>query len=264
MSTTINTNHPISPSHHPEQMTFAFMTATKGANWPHSQSFNSLPEPKSRLVDQAKSTHRVIIYCAGSRGLENFLRPLELYAFKIGVTGAETAQARVEDLRRKHYAGLWGHPTACPTQLVELPLAKDWSMWSWKPEHLQETELPSGFHLYRGALEVEFPFSVSVQDVDDAVHRALKPRSLTDYLASPLGRARLIRAGLDPDCRLMTRYTLMEVTDRISAAEELYRIKPRVEFARLVKILERAFHGLRSRSSSGPSGPAGGQAYGRR
>jgi hypothetical protein len=262
MPQSIATNPLALPAHSSEQTSFAFMASTKGANLPHLRSFNSLPEPKSRLIDHEQKTHRVIIYCAGSRGLESFLRPLELYAFKIGVTGAETAQARVEDLRRMSYAGLWGRADADPTSFVDLPMAAEWAMWSWKPEHLHGLDLPRGFHLHRGALEIEFPFSASVQDVDNAVHAALRPRSLIGYLSSAQGKARLEKAGLDPECRLWSRYTLMEVTDRISAVEEIYRIKPRVEFPRLVQILEKALAPLRSHHWDGSSRSAGGQANG--
>ena len=92
----------------PDQLAFDFGPGAQSQKTP--SHLGALGEPKNRLVDQAAQTHRVIIYCAGSRGLECFLRPLELFAFKIGVTGAESAQTRVEDLRRKTYAGLWGRP----------------------------------------------------------------------------------------------------------------------------------------------------------
>lgn len=203
-----------------------------------------LGAPASRLVNRIAGTHRVIIYCAGSRALESFLRPLELVAYKIGVTGAVSAQARVEDLRRKCYAGLWGCPDDPETHRV-LPHAGEWSMWSWRPDQLRGARLPAGFHLHQGALEIEFPLSTTVQQVDDAVHRAFKGRSLGDYLASPEGKARLVQRGLDPDSRLMTRYTLMEVLDRISVVDELYRFKPRIELPLLIRILEAGLAPLR-------------------
>ncbi len=253
----------IPASLHPDQMAFPFIPRKAPFALPASARFGALPEPKSRLIDNEQKTHRVIIYCAGSRGLESFLRPLELYAFKIGVTGAETAQARVEDLRRLNYAGLWGRANADPSALICLEHSHEWAMWAWKPEHLQGLSLPRGFHLHRGALEIEFPFSASVQDVDSAVHAALRPRSLIGYLSSAQGKARLEKAGLDPECRLWSRYTLMEVTDRISAVTEIYRIKPRVEFPRLVQILEKALAPLRSHHWDGSSRAAGGRANGR-
>jgi hypothetical protein len=252
--------HLIPAGSHPNQLAFPFPAPMAPLALPASARFDALPEPKSRLIDHEQKTHRVIIYCAGSRSLENFLRPLELYAYKIGVTGAEDPQTRVEDLRRKHYAGLWGRADADPSALRRLDQGHEWAMWAWKSEHLQGLSLPLGFHLHRGALEIEFPFSVSVEHVDAVVHAALKPRSLIDYLASPIGRTRLTANGLDPDSRLLTRYQLMEVTDRISAATEIYRIKPRVEFPRLVQTLEKALAPLRSHHWDGSSRSAGGRA----
>jgi hypothetical protein len=254
--------HLIPAGRHPDQLAFPFRAPMAPPALPASARFDALPEPKSRLVDQAQRTHRVIVYCAGSRGLENFLRPLELFAYKIGVTGAETGQARVEDLRRKHYAGLWGRADADPSALLCLEHSHEWAMWAWTSEHLQGLDLPRGFHLHRGCLEIEFPFGVSVQQVDAMVHHALKARSLSDYLGSPTGKARLAKQGLDPDSRLLTRYSLMEVTDRISAATEIYRIKPRVEFPRLVQILEKALAPLRSSGSAKLTNP-GGNTHGR-
>lgn len=228
----------------PDQLAFDFGPGHSSQKRP--SHLEALGEPHNRLVDQAAQTHRVIIYCAGSRGLECFLRPLELFAFKIGVTGAESAQTRVEDLRRKTYAGLWGRRGADEATLLSLPQSDEWALWAWKPDHLQGLSLPKGFHLHRGALEIEFPFSTPVQAVDDAVHAALKPRSLSDYLTSAKGKARLARAGLDPEARLLTRYTLMEVEDRISEVHEIYRIKPRLEFPRLIETLAKALAPLRS------------------
>jgi hypothetical protein len=233
-------DHPVD---HPDQLAFDFGPEARSDHRP--SRLEALGEPKNRLVDGEAQTHRVIIYCAGSRGLECFLRPLELFAYKFGVTGAESAQTRVEDLRRKTYAGLWGRPGGDEASHIRLPQSEEWALWAWKPDHLQGVSLPQGFHLHRGALEIEFPFSTPVQAVDDAVHSALKPRSLTDYLASPTGKARLARAGLDPEARLMTRYTLMEVEDRISEVHEIYRIKPRLEFPRLIATLAHALAPLR-------------------
>ncbi len=207
----------------------------------------ALGAPSSRLVDRVKKTHRVIIYCAGSRGLQQFLRPLEVHAFKIGVTGAESAQTRVEDLRRKSYAERWGRPGSDPASHFLIDQANEWFLWSWKPEHLRGLALPAGFHLYRGCLEVEFPFSVTVQEVDDAVHQVLKDRSLIDYFLSDEGKSRLSGLGLDPEATLLTRYTLMEVKDRISVVNEIYRFKPRVELPLFVSLLEQAFQPLRGR-----------------
>lgn len=249
--------HLIPAGPHPDQLAFPFPAPMAPPALPASARFDALPEPKSRLVDQAQRTHRVIVYCAGSRGLENFLRPLEIFAFKIGVTGAEDPQARVEDLRRKQYAGLWGRADADPSALIYLKHSHEWAMWAWKSEHLQGFNLPRGFYLHRGALEIEFPFSVSVEHVDAVVHAALKPRSLIDYLASPTGRTRLTAHGLDPDSRLLTRYQLMEVTDRISAVTEIYRFKPRVEFPRLVQILDKALAPLRSPGLAKLTNPGG-------
>lgn len=257
--------HPHPPSHSPastqaqpddNQLEFDFVPCRPAqpastASCKTPVCLPALGAPRSRLIDRQAGTHRVIIYCAGSRALESFLRPLELVAYKIGVTGAVSAQARVEDLRRKSYAGLWGRPDHPETYRL-LPNASDWSMWSWRPDQLCGAPLPNGFYLHQGALEVEFPLSTTVQQVDDAVHRAFKERSLAHYLASREGKARLMQLGLDPESRLMTRYTLMEVMDRISVVDELYRFKPRVELPLLIRTLKAGLASLQMPQAGRP------------
>jgi hypothetical protein len=91
-----------------------------------------------------------------------------------------------------------------------------------------------------GHLEVRVPFSVTVEAVDRAVHTLVKNRSLERFLASPEGQKRLVQAGLDPQGKLYTRYTLMTRQDRISRAEELYLFRPQVDLPKLMQGLSRA------------------------
>lgn len=200
------------------------------------------PPPKAvlgnRLVDAARGTHRVVIYAAGSRGLANFIRPLGITAFKLGVTSAGEAQRRVTDLRRKQYGSLFGRPGAAIECLRKIEQAEEWALVPWKLEHLGENQqLPPGFFLERDVLEIEIRLEVAVEAVDRAVHAMMAPRALDAYLASEAGRARLVAAGHDPEGVLLTPYSLMYEQLRISRVSELYLYRPQVELRRLINCL---------------------------
>jgi hypothetical protein len=217
---------------------------------PHLIPVSPLPAPRfrpNRLVDPATRHHNVIIYAAGSRGLINFGRPLGVPIFKVGVTSSQTPQRRVEDLRRKGYAALWGTAGQPVEALVAIPQAHEWCLSPFRERDLA-APLPKGFTIVDGHLEVRVPFAVTVEAVDRAVHTLLRQRSLERFLATEQGQQRLVQAGLDPKGKLYTRYTLMTRQDRISRAEELYLFRPQVDLPTLVQGLSRALAPLMATS----------------
>lgn len=171
----------------------------------------------------------------------NFLIPLGIQAFKIGVTGCISPQARIEDLRRKGYANLWGPVDGTLEDCRSLDQAEEWFLMPWREHDLADFVLPEGIHLVDGALEVELPFGIHVEDLDRAVHGLLAPRALDKFLASAEGRKRLEKTGFEPQgFEIKTKYTLMEVTDRLSAVREIYITRPRIELRAFVNALEKA------------------------
>jgi hypothetical protein len=224
------------------------MTKSNKINTPDIIHVSPLPAPRfkrNRLVDPETRHHNVIIYAAGSRGLINFGRPLGVPIFKLGVTSSQTPQRRVEDLRRKGYAALWGTAGQPVEALVSIPQAHEWCLSPFRDKDLA-APLPRGFAIVDGHLEVRVPFSVTVEAVDRAVHALLRRRSLERFLATEEGQKRLVQAGLDPSGALYTRYTLMTRTDRISRAEELYLFRPQFDLPTLVQGLSRALAPLMS------------------
>ncbi|PPD15243.1 MAG: hypothetical protein CTY25_07485 [Methylobacterium sp.] len=192
----------------------------------------------NRLVDAAGGTHRVVIYSAGSRGLANFIRPLGLTAYKLGVTSAGDAQRRVVDLRRKHYGSLFGRLDQPIEALETIEQADEWALVPWQVDPAKERrDLPPGFFLRNGVLEVEIRLDVPVETVDQAVHAMMAERALDAFLATTEGKARLRAVRRDPEGVLLTPYTLMYETVRISRVKELYLYRPQLEFPQLVACL---------------------------
>lgn len=192
----------------------------------------------NRLIDNAQGTHRAVIYGAGSRGLANFIRPMSLTAYKLGVTSSGNAQRRVADLRRKQYGSMFGQPAASPKTLHVIEQAEEWFLVPWLPEHLGKNgDLPPGFHLREGVVEVEIRCDVSIEAVDRAVHAMMAPRALDTFFSTDEGRKRLISAGYDPEGSMLTPYTLMYERVRISRVTEIYLWRPQVELRHLVDCL---------------------------
>lgn len=192
---------------------------------------------RNRLVDVAGGTHRVVIYAAGSRGLASFARTLGLTAYKLGVTSAGDAQRRIVDLRRKHYGSLYGRLDQPIEELQTIAQAEEWALVPWVVDPNECRDLPPGFFLRNGVLEIEVRLDVQVETVDQAVHAMMAERALDAFLATAEGRARLRAVGRDPEGALHTPYTLMYETIRVSRVKELYLFRPQVEFPQLVRCL---------------------------
>ena len=215
---------------------------TSRLDGPNPDSFGPPPQAvlRNRLVDVARGNHRVVVYAAGSRGLANFVRPLGLTAYKLGVTSAGDAQRRVTDLRRKHYGSLFGRVDQPIEELETIEQADEWALVPWVVDPLEENpKLPPGFHLRAGVLEIEIRLDIPVEAVDQAVHAMMAERALDAFLASQTGRARLSAIGRDPAGMLLTPYTLMFEEVRISRVKEIYLWRPQVEFPRFVASLAR-------------------------
>jgi hypothetical protein len=207
--------------------------------------------------------HHASLYLAGATHLRDFCQPLGVTAFKIGITGNRDAQARIEDLRRKRYGSLLltpdevaaGRPKSkespiavCQTDLPPaLASANEWFLIPLSPDWLAGFDMPQGMALKGNTLAMTVPAEITTEVLDKAVHELLRPRSLRSYLQTDEGRSRMIAAGRNPAAWLHTSYSLMTQKYRISAAEELYLLRPRRELPALIIALGRLLSDLKAR-----------------
>jgi hypothetical protein len=207
--------------------------------------------------------HHASLYLAGATHLRDFCQPLGITAFKIGITGNRDAQARIEDLRRKLYGSLLLTPDEAaagrrtqdkaPTILHPadpppvLASANEWFLIPLSADWLAGLDMPQGMALKGNTLAMTVPTGITTEVLDKAVHELLRPRSLRSYLQTDEGRGRMIAAGRDPAAWLHTSYSLMTEMYRISAAEELYLLRPRRELPALVTALGGLLSDLKAR-----------------
>jgi hypothetical protein len=228
-------------------------------------SFSLPPIPSMAHQRLEGGAHHASLYLAGATHLRDFCQPLGVTAFKIGITGNRDAQARIEDLRRKQYGSLLltpdqtasgkrtpdgaptpSHPPNLPPALAS---ANEWFLIPLSPDWLAGFDMPSGTALKGNTLAISVPAGITTEALDKAVHDLLRPRSLRTYLQTDEGRSRMIAAGHDPAAWLHTSYSLMTRQHRISAAEEIYLLRPRRELPALFTALGGLLKGLKIRPS---------------
>jgi hypothetical protein len=236
------------------------LVAVGGARAP---SFSLPPIPSMAHQRLEGGAHHASLYLAGATHLRDFCQPLGVTAFKIGITGNRDAQARIEDLRRKRYGSLLltpdqassgtRPPDSAPTTIhpADLPpvlaSANEWFLIPLSPDWLAGFYIPADMALKRNTLSITVPAGITTEALDKAVHDLLRPRSLRTYLQTDEGRGRMTAAGRDPGAWLHTSYSLMTREHRISAAEEIYLLRPRRELPALIAALGGLLKGLKAR-----------------
>jgi hypothetical protein len=197
-----------------------------------------------------RGTHEMVVYLLGATHLRDFLKPIGLTAWKVGVTGCREAERRAEDCRRKKYASILKRPADASDPGRMLNNGHEWFIAPVQEAWLGGNELPVGITIRDGTIRLTMPTAVTVVDVDRALHDVLHSRSLNAYLDGPDGQRRLLAAGYDPKARLHTSYTLMTPLPRLSLAKELYLIRPQRELLGLVHAIEAVAARLRAETKA--------------
>lgn len=183
------------------------------------------------------------VYVAGSgdtlkapeqpTGLHGLARRLALPLFKISATGSENALSRIEDINVERYAGMYeaesGH--ACDP---------GYDLWRLVLIHAGRKALPGApIEARPRVLRVALPSGLSVIAFEKELHQRLSSTALRRWIASSDGLRHCGDLGVDPrEGMRLTGYNVGEV-DRVSRADEIYIVKPRLDGWRLLTLVER-------------------------
>jgi hypothetical protein len=194
------------------------------------------PSPRQADLSVPTGSTRILFYIAGATHLIDFTRPLWVTAFKAGLTRATWPGARIEDLRMQRYASLLLDPKRKSEKAIQFKQPGEWFLCPLDSAMLDGAALPDGLAFHKGGIMIDVP-DASFTTFDLFLHRWLKARSLQEFLATDDGRARMTAAGYDCNSWLHTAYHLVGEQERISAAREIYMLKPRLELPLIVAAL---------------------------
>lgn len=199
-----------------------------------------IPSRQHQSLDQGS---KLAIYLAGSRATEQFLKPLGVTAYQIGLTGRRHVDDRILDKRKRRYGSILADPHNPADSPVELPLGGDVFLTRIDDAMLQGTTIPAGLSIDNGVVTFMVKPGVTVEQVDKLLSNALKDRDLNHYLGTGEGQRRMRQAGHNPRHRVMTRYSDIGTHTRLSLAQEIFLIRPRRELKGLLDLIA---HILRS------------------
>ncbi len=201
----------------------------------------ALPPIPSRRTQCLEEGLPAALYLAGSTALRDFLRPMGLTAFKLGLSGRRYIQDRIVDLRDRRYAAIVADLNNRARTRVDHPLGLEWFL-SPLPDCSGVSEvaswlakLPHG-EFRGGVVEFRVPNGIQLASLEKRFQAALYARNLNAYFDTDDGKKRLAEAGLATTTRLFTDYDLIGSTRR-SLACELFCVRPTRETAVLLQAL---------------------------
>ncbi len=212
--------------------------------------FPIAPIPSLAAQRLDKLHHDVAIYFLGGTHIRNYVKPLGVTVYKVGASGCRDAERRAEDCRRKKYASILKNPSEADAIGRVLNKGHEWFLTQIADFWLNGRPLPRGMTIANGVIRVRVPTILTVDRIDRELHGMLAPRSFHDYLDSAEGQRRLKDAGYDPAARFHTSYTGMTTEPRLSLAQELYLIRPRVELRGFVDALAAMIQSLTDEASA--------------
>ncbi len=207
-----------------------------------SELFPLAPIP-SRARQGLEAGQLLRIYIFGSRALHHALQILGVTAYIIGVTSRRDVKERILDKSLRAYASTLAdpaHPDAGSRCIVG---GNDVFLERITDAVLASVQVPNGLAIVDGVIEVRLLPGVTVEAADKAVAQVLAGRSLNRYLGTPDGQKRLIEAGIPPSFRFCTLYDDIGPAPRLSAAQEVFLIRPKRELQALLDAIAQALAG---------------------
>ena len=219
----------------------------------------SLPPIPPRKFQGLEGGVAVCLYVAGATHLRDFLRPLGVTAFKLGLTARREYEERLLDLRKRRYAALVVDLDHRDVVLVDHPRGHEW-FFSELPDPAHDVLsasllklLPSAEFL-QGVIAFRTPAVINLTGFEQRFQLLMQARNLNTYLSSADGKSRLGDVRLPARTRLCTDYDLVGETRR-SVASELFCIRPRRELAAILTALVMAFEAEVAATSVQAAGP---------
>jgi len=201
----------------------------------------SLPAIPSRKAQGLEGGATAVLYVCGATHLREFLRPLGVTAFTIGITGRRYYKERGVDLKGRRYAALIIDMAHKDKIILDHPMGGEW-FFSELPDPAKDPKaaellkrLPNA-EFHDGVIAFRTPPGVGLAELEQRFQVLMTARNLNTFLASADGKARLADVGLPPRTRLCTDYDLLGVTRR-SVASELFCVRPQKELVMLLSAL---------------------------
>lgn len=201
----------------------------------------ALPPIPSRRSQGLEQGSPAALYLAGSTALRDFLRPLGVTGFKVGLSGRRHVEDRILDLRARRYASIIADAGDRNVTLRDHPLGQEWFLsplpdCSGVPEVAAWLAKLPGGEFRNGTIMFRVPDGIQLASLEKRFQSVLYNRNLNAYLDSDDGKKRLAEAGLATTTRLFTDYNLIGSTRR-SLACELFCVRPTRETAVLLQAL---------------------------
>lgn len=202
------------------------------------------PIPPRRRQGLDDGVHAALYLC-GATSLRDFMQPLGVTGFKIGLTSRRDIQNRVVDLRERRYGAIVADLADRNATILDHPLGQEWFL-SPIPDPAGDpraearlAELPQG-EFTNGVVSFRLPPGMQMASLEKGFQHFLQDRNLNSYLDSDDGKTRLRETGLPPTTRLFTDYDLMGPPRR-SLACEIFCVRPKREVVVLLTALVLAF-----------------------
>jgi hypothetical protein len=201
----------------------------------------ALPPIPPRQTQGLDDGVHAALYLCGATSLRDFMQPLGVTAFKIGLTSRRDIQDRVVDLRERRYAAIVADLADRNATILDHPLGQEWFL-SPMPDPTGDpqararlAELPQSEFTDR-VVSFRVPPGIQLASLEKGLQYFLQDRNLNAYLDSDDGQTRLRETGLPPTTRLFTDYDLMG-RPRRSLATEIFCVRPKKEVVVLLTAL---------------------------
>lgn len=205
---------------------------------PHILDLPPIPSRKRQGLEEGTAA---AMYAGGNTGVRDFMTPLGVTGYKLGLSGRREVDERFLDLRARKYAAIVADITNREATIHVHTRGHEWFR-SPLPDPACDPKardllarLPKGEY-HDGVVAFRLPPGIGLSNLEQRFQQLLLARNLNTYLATADGQRRLVEAGYPAGARLFTDYDLIGARRR-SLASEIFCIRPKREIAVLLMAL---------------------------